>query len=195
MYWFCHTSTWIRHRYTRVPHPEPPSSSVPPSPWVISVHQPQTSSIMHWTWTGDSFHIWYYTCFNAILPNHSTLSLSHRVQNKTTDFHQTPVGKWHGIKLNSALRNLALELTIIILMFFKMLLHLLSNQMSSAIQLWQALCCSLIWWSWDSEKFKGLAQHEIEMLPRFLWWLTHKFENVLLTTFMEIQRTIQNVAI
>ena len=23
--------------------------------------------IMHQTWTGDSFHIWYYTCFNAIL--------------------------------------------------------------------------------------------------------------------------------
>ena len=26
---------------------------------------------MHRTWTGDSFHIWYYTCFNAILPNHT----------------------------------------------------------------------------------------------------------------------------
>ena len=25
LYWFCHTSTWIRRRYTRVPHPEPPS--------------------------------------------------------------------------------------------------------------------------------------------------------------------------
>ena len=24
LYWFCHTSTWICHRYTRVPHPEPP---------------------------------------------------------------------------------------------------------------------------------------------------------------------------
>ena len=24
MYWFCHTSTWICHRYTHVPHPEPP---------------------------------------------------------------------------------------------------------------------------------------------------------------------------
>ena len=31
-------------------------------------------------WTGDLFHIWYYTYFNAILPNHPTLSLSHRVQ-------------------------------------------------------------------------------------------------------------------
>ena len=59
----------------------PPPTSLPiPSLWVIPVHQPQASCIMHLTWTGDSFHIWYYTCFNAILPNHPTLSLSHRVQ-------------------------------------------------------------------------------------------------------------------
>ena len=79
MYWFCHISTWIHHRYTCVPHPEPSSLPVP-SLWVVPVHQPQASSIVHRTWTGDSFHIWYYTCFNAILPNHPTLSLSHRVQ-------------------------------------------------------------------------------------------------------------------
>ena len=55
----------------------PSPSSLPiPSLWVVSVYQPQASSIMHWTWTGDLFHIWYYTCFNAILPNHPTLSLS-----------------------------------------------------------------------------------------------------------------------
>ena len=29
LYWFCHTSTWIHHRYTRVPHPEL-SSLLPP---------------------------------------------------------------------------------------------------------------------------------------------------------------------
>ena len=29
LYWFCHTSTRIRHRYTRVPHPEPPSHLPP----------------------------------------------------------------------------------------------------------------------------------------------------------------------
>ena len=59
----------------------PPPSSLPvPSLWVVPVHQPQASSIMHWTRAGDSFHIWYYTCFNAILPNHPTLSLSHRIQ-------------------------------------------------------------------------------------------------------------------
>ena len=45
-----------------------------------SAPAPSWCSIMHWTWTDDAFHIWYYTCFNAILPNHPTLSLSHRVQ-------------------------------------------------------------------------------------------------------------------
>ena len=59
----------------------PPPTSLPvPSLWVIPVHQPQASCIMHQTWTGDSSHIRYYTCFNAILPNHPTLALSHRVQ-------------------------------------------------------------------------------------------------------------------
>ena len=59
----------------------PPPTSLPvPSLWVIPVHQPQASCIMHWTWTGDSFHIWYYTWFNVILPNHPSLSFSHKVQ-------------------------------------------------------------------------------------------------------------------
>ena len=35
----------------------------PPSPyhplWVVPVHQPQASSIVHRTWMGDSFHIWF----------------------------------------------------------------------------------------------------------------------------------------
>jgi len=53
-------------------HPPLPT----PSLWVIPVHQPQASSIVHRTWTGDLFHTWYYTCFNAILPNLPTLSLS-----------------------------------------------------------------------------------------------------------------------
>ena len=58
----------------------PPPSSLPtPSLWVVPVHQPQASSIVHRTWTGNSFHTWYYKCFNAILPNLPTLSLSNRV--------------------------------------------------------------------------------------------------------------------
>ena len=58
----------------------PPPSSLPiPSLWVVPVHQPQASSIVHWTWTGISFNTWHFICFNAILPNLPTLSLSHRV--------------------------------------------------------------------------------------------------------------------
>ena len=62
-----------------------PHSLLVPSLWVISVHQPQASCIMHRTWTGDLFHILYYTFFNVILQNHPTLSLSHRVQKTVLD--------------------------------------------------------------------------------------------------------------
>ena len=65
----------------------PPPSSLPvPSLWVVPVHQPQASSIVHRTWTGDSFHIWYYTCFNAILPNHPTGTWILLVSSKKTSF-------------------------------------------------------------------------------------------------------------
>ena len=47
-----------------------PTSLPVPSLWVIPVHQPQASCNLHRTWTGNSFLIWYYTCFNAILPIH-----------------------------------------------------------------------------------------------------------------------------
>ena len=59
----------------------PPPTSFPiPSLWVIPVHQPWAPCLMHRTWTGDLFHIWWYTCFNAILLDHPTLAFSHRVQ-------------------------------------------------------------------------------------------------------------------
>ena len=74
----CHESTMGVHVFP-ILNPSPTSLPVP-FLWVIPVHQPQASCIMHRTWTGDLFLIWYYTCFNAILPNHPTLSLSHRVQ-------------------------------------------------------------------------------------------------------------------
>ena len=54
----------------------PPPTSLPiPSLWVIPVHQPQASCILHRTWAGNSFLIRYYTCFSAILPNHPPLPL------------------------------------------------------------------------------------------------------------------------
>ena len=80
LYWFAihqHESAMGVHVF---PILNPPPTSLPiPSFWVIPVHQPQASCILHRTWTGDSFLI-YYTCFKVILPNHPTLSLSHRVQ-------------------------------------------------------------------------------------------------------------------
>ena len=39
----------------------PPPSSLPvPSLWVVPVHQPQASSIVHQTWTGDLYSLFIY---------------------------------------------------------------------------------------------------------------------------------------
>ena len=76
LYWFCHTSTCIHHGCTRVPHPEPPCHLPPrtiplghPSAPVPSFLYP--ASNLDWRFVS----IRYYTCFNAILPNHPPLPL------------------------------------------------------------------------------------------------------------------------
>ena len=54
---FCHTLTWISHRFTCVSHPDPPSH-LPPHPIPLgfpSASGPSTC-LMHPTWAGDLFH-------------------------------------------------------------------------------------------------------------------------------------------
>ena len=69
LYWFCHTSTWIHHGCTHVPHPEPPSHSIPlghpsaPAPSIL-----YHASNLDWHFIS---HMIYYTCsmpFSQIMP-------------------------------------------------------------------------------------------------------------------------------
>ena len=78
--WFCHTSTWICHGCTRVPHPEPPPTSLPyqasGSSQCTSPEHPvsciEPGLVIHWTY--DNIHV--SMPFSQIIPP----SLSHRVQ-------------------------------------------------------------------------------------------------------------------
>ena len=59
---YCIGFAMHQHEFTTgihvFPIPNPPPSTFPvPSLWVVPVHQPQATSIMHRTWTGDLFHI------------------------------------------------------------------------------------------------------------------------------------------
>ena len=47
LYWFCQTSTWICHRYTRVPHPEPPSVLPPRTIPLGRLSAPAPSKSLH----------------------------------------------------------------------------------------------------------------------------------------------------
>ena len=47
LYWFCHTSTWIRHGCTCVPHPEPPSHLPPRTIPLGHPSAPALSTLYH----------------------------------------------------------------------------------------------------------------------------------------------------
>ena len=58
LYWFCKYRNESATGIQMFPILNPPTSSLLiPSLLVVPVHQPQASSIVHQTWTGDSFHI------------------------------------------------------------------------------------------------------------------------------------------
>ena len=77
LYWFCHTSTWIHHGCTRVPHPEPPSLYHPSGSSQCTSPKHPVSCIE----PGLAIHFLYDIIhasmpFSQIIPR----SLSHRVQ-------------------------------------------------------------------------------------------------------------------
>ena len=77
---FCHTLEWNSHGFTCVPHPDPPSHiPLHPLPLGFPSAPGPSACLMHPTWAGDLFHPRYYTCFDAVLLKHPTLSFSHRV--------------------------------------------------------------------------------------------------------------------
>ena len=76
LYWFCHISKWILHRYTRVPHTER-SSFLPPH--IIPLGHPSAPapSIRYRTWTGVSHGVQktvLYICVSFAI-SHTGLSL------------------------------------------------------------------------------------------------------------------------
>ena len=77
LYWFCHTSTWIRHGCTHVPHPEPPTH-LPPCTIPLGHPSAPTSSILYpasnLDWQFVSYMILY--MFQCHSPKFSSSSLS-----------------------------------------------------------------------------------------------------------------------
>ena len=91
MYWFCHTSTWIRHRYTCVPHPEPPSFLRPRAIPLGRPSAPASSNHYHVSsldWRLVSYMILY--TFQCHSPKSSHPLFSHRVQ-KTVLWEEYPL--------------------------------------------------------------------------------------------------------
>ena len=54
---FCHTLTWIRHGFTCIPHPNPPSHlPLHPIPLGLPSAPGPSTCLMHPAWAGDLFH-------------------------------------------------------------------------------------------------------------------------------------------
>ena len=76
------------------------TSLPPPSPYHLSGSSQCTSlRILYRTWTGDSFLMWYYTCFHDILPIliHVFALIAHIFKNwnNTEKISMAPAQGWH----------------------------------------------------------------------------------------------------
>ena len=78
LYWFCHTSTCIRHGCTRVPHPEPPTHLPPHTIPLGHPSAPFLYPASNLDWRFVSYMILH--TFQCHYPKSSPHSLSHRVQ-------------------------------------------------------------------------------------------------------------------
>ena len=96
--WFCYTSTWIRYGRTRVPHPEP-LSHLPPCTIPPGHPSAPAPGIQYWARTGDSFPVWYCTCFHDIptIVTRVFALVAHILKNwnNTEKISMTPAQGWH----------------------------------------------------------------------------------------------------
>ena len=83
LYWFCHISKWICHRYTCVPHPKP-SSLLPPHTTPLGHPGVPAPSIQYHAsnldWRLISYMILYVFQCHSPKSSHPLPTLSHRVQ-------------------------------------------------------------------------------------------------------------------
>ena len=107
----------------------------PPSPFHPSGSSQCTSPkhpVSYRTWTGNSFHTWYFTCFNAILPNLPTLvQLSHPYM--TTGKNKALTRRTFVDKIMSLLFNMPSRLVIAFLPRSKCLLISWLQSLSTVI--------------------------------------------------------------
>ena len=67
LYWFCHTSTWIHHGCTCVPHPEP-LSHLPPRTIPLGRHRAPAPRILYPASNLDWWFVSYYDVIHVSMP-------------------------------------------------------------------------------------------------------------------------------
>ena len=104
LYWFCHTSTWIRHWCTCISHPEHPP--LPPPPCTIPLGRPSAPapSIQYHTLNLDWWLI-SYMIFYVSMPFCQNTSAAQQEKQRTKTFYINtfPPGPTHRLQGRTAL--------------------------------------------------------------------------------------------